>query len=190
MTAEEGRVEVERLLQEHLSRLHGFVRLRTGALLRSMESSSDLVQSVCRDVLEQGHNFRHEGEEGFRRWLYTIAAGKISDRLAYWRAQKRDPGRRVPLPENDAAGSSSELLNCYRSFCTPSQMLREEEEIARIEATFDRLPEHQREVIALARIAGLSHQEIAQQTGRTEGAVRMLLYRGLERLSELLSEDS
>ncbi len=188
MTTDGDRAEVERLLQEHLSRLHGFVRLRTGALLRSMESASDLVQSVCREVLEQGHRFQHDGEEGFRRWLYTAAARKISDRLEYYRAQKRDPGRRVPLQEHDAATSSGGLLDCYRSFCTPSRMLREEEEVARIEAAFDLLPEHQREVIALARIAGLSHQEIAHQTGRSEGAVRMQLYRGLERLSELLSE--
>jgi RNA polymerase sigma-70 factor (ECF subfamily) len=186
--ADADREQVERLLEHHLPRLTGFVRLRTGALLRSMESAEDLVQSVCREVLEQGHRFRYDGEEGFRRCLFTAAARKISDRLEYYRAQKRDPGRRVPLEPDTAASVSSELLECYRSFCTPSRGMREQEEVARIEAAFEELPDAQREVIALSRMAGLSHQEIAQQTGRSEGSVRMLLYRGLERLSELLAD--
>ena len=62
------------------------------------------------------------------------------------------------------------------------------EELERIESAFDRLPEEYREVITLARIAGLSRAEIAERMGRREGAVRTLLSRALARLAELLDE--
>jgi DNA-directed RNA polymerase specialized sigma24 family protein len=39
----------------------------------------------------------------------------------------------------------------------------------------------------MAHIAGLSRAEIAQQMGKSEGAVRVILHRALARISELLS---
>ena len=180
---ESAECPVERLLEEHLPNLRGFVRLRAGGLVRSMESQSDIVQSVCREVLENRERFQHGGEEGFRRWLYTTVLRKLGHRAEYYRAQKRDLDRVSPLEDG---GAEREVLESYRKFCTPSQALRTREEVERIEAAFDQLPEHYREVITLARLAGLTHAEIAEQTGRSEGSVRMLLYRGLEQVSELL----
>ena len=58
----------------------------------------------------------------------------------------------------------------------------------RIESAFDQLSETQRQVISLHRIAGLSHPAIAQELGKTPGAVRTILSRALARLSELLDE--
>ena len=60
------------------------------------------------------------------------------------------------------------------------------EAIDRIEAAFDALPEHYREVIVLARIVGLPHREIAERLGKTEVAVQGLLTRALVKLSGLL----
>ena len=175
-------LDVDRLLAENLPRLRGFVRLRAGAMVRAMEGDSDIVQSVCREVLEHRERFRHGGEEGFRRWLYTSVMRKLGHRADYYRAQKRDQAR-VRAFDDEAAG---QVLEGYRGIATPSGVLRQREELERIEAAFDALPEHYREVITLARIAELPQAEIAAQTGRSEGSVRMLLYRGLERLSELL----
>ncbi len=55
-----------------------------------------------------------------------------------------------------------------------------------IEAAFDRIAPPDREVIALARIAGLPHAEIAQQLGKSEAAVRTMLKRALVRLAAAL----
>jgi hypothetical protein len=44
----------------------------------------------------------------------------------------------------------------------------------------------QREVIALAKIAGLSRAEIGERMGRSETAVRTLLHRALADLAERL----
>jgi len=175
---------MQTLLEMHLEGLRAFVRLRTGPELRQRESSSDLVQSVCREILEQAHRFQHPSESAFRRWLYTTALRKISDRAEHWRAQKRDAGREQAFPSQGEAG----LLQRYASFSSssPSQHAMVREEVERVERAFGELTEEQREVITLAHVAGLSRAEIAEQMGRTEGAVRVLLHRSLARLAEVL----
>lgn len=176
--------DVEELLAEHLPGLRGFIRLRTGPFLRSLESTTDLVQSVCREILEHRDRFRHPGEDGFRKWLYTTALRKISKKSDYHRAQKREAARTVSYEGGEEG--ARELLGAYANVATPSRFAHAREEVERIERAFDELTDAQREVITLSRIAGLSHAEIAEKTGRSEGAVRMQLFRALERLSEIL----
>jgi RNA polymerase sigma-70 factor, ECF subfamily len=174
---------MQTLLELHLDGLRAFVRLRTGPELRQRESSSDLVQSVCREILEQAHRFQHPSESAFRRWLYTTALRKISDRAEHWRAQKRDAGREEAWPSQ--AGDQA-LFQRYRSFSSPSGHAMVREEVERVERAFEELTDEQREVITLAHVAGLSRAEIATQMERSEGAVRVLLHRSLARLAEIL----
>lgn len=171
-----------------MSGLRGYVRLRAGPELRAMESTSDIVQSVCREILENRERFQFRGEDGFRRWLYTTALRKLSNRARTRRTLKRGaPVRPIEdVPEGEVAGG---LLDCYRTFCTPSGAVQASEEVGRIEAAFDELPGEYREVITLSRILRLSHAEIALKLGRSEGATRTLLYRALGRLSEVLERN-
>jgi RNA polymerase sigma-70 factor (ECF subfamily) len=177
---------IEELIQAHLPGLRAFVRLRAGKVVRARESCSDLVQSVCRELLHDLPNLRFEGGRGFKRWLYQAAERKIIDRARYWQAGKRDVQREItPRSDGDTA-SRQRIAEAYRAIATPSQDLQVREEIERVESAFDALPEHYREVITLSRLAGLSHAEIAARMGRSEGAVRTLLCRALAELSEQL----
>ncbi len=57
----------------------------------------------------------------------------------------------------------------------------------RLEAAIAALPEDMQEIVILAKIVGLSRKAIAEEVGRTEGAVRMTLHRGLARLADHLA---
>ena len=83
--------------------------------------------------------------------------------------------------------SDAGLLAGYATLCTPSRALMDREAIERIERAIDELPEDYREVLTLARMVGLSRAEIAEVTGRSEGAVRTMLSRAQARLTELLA---
>ncbi len=166
------------LLEHFLPELRAFVRLRVGPMIRARESESDLVQSVCREVLDHAGRFRHPSESAFKRWLYTTALRKILGRRDYYRAEKRDA-----LREEGASGSESELLACYQRFSTPSHQALVRDEVERIEGAFDSLSDEQREVVTLAHFVGLSRAEIAAQTGRNEGTVRMILHRALAKVA-------
>lgn len=180
------RKALDTLLGDHLPELRAFVRLRTGPLLRARESTSDIVQSVCREVLEHADRFRFPGESAFRHWLFTTALRKISNRRDYYLAGKRDAQREVPIDEGRRSNEDQRLLALYGSFSTPSDKAIVREEMERVEAAFEQLSEEQREVVTLAHVVGLSRAEIAERTGRSEGAVRGMLHRALVRLSALL----
>ena len=177
---------VNQLLIQHLPKLQAFVRLRMGPQLRAKEGSADLVQSTCREVLEHIDRFQYRGEAGFKNWLYTTAMRKIVNRHEFYTAQKRDAGREVPLEVRTGSSSDVNLGDCYRTFATPSRAVSVKEALELTEKAFDQLPEHYREVIILARLVGMSRAEIAERTGRTEGAVRTLLSRALATLAEIV----
>jgi RNA polymerase sigma-70 factor (ECF subfamily) len=174
---------LDTLLARYLPELRAFIRLNVGPRVRERESSSDLAQSVCREVLEHADRFAHQTEAGFKQWLYRTALRKICDRHDYYAAGKR-AANEVPLQAH--TDSAVDLLACYGTFYTPSKHAEAREELSRVESAFDQLPEEYREVIVLSRIVGLSHADIAQQMGRSEGAVRNLLYRALASLAKIL----
>jgi RNA polymerase sigma-70 factor (ECF subfamily) len=182
------RAAMETLLQRFLPDVRAFVRLRAGPQLRARESNSDLVQSVCREILEHAERFRHPSEGAFKHWLFTTAQRKIQHRHEYWTAQKRGVVGEVPLDAgpDGAEALVPDLMSRYRRFSTPSGVASLREEAERVEAAFDGLSEEHREVISMAYLTGLSRAEIAERMQRSEGAVRVLLHRALARLSGLL----
>ncbi len=181
---------LDELLIDHLPRLRAFVRLRTNRAIRARESHSDLVQSVCREVLEGSERFRFDGEVAFRKWLYTTALRKIVERDRSMKTLKRDVGREVAAAArgNDDDDDDQDLLAAYHTVSTPSLAARQREQVALLEEAFDDLTDEHREVITLARIVGLSHAEIAAHLGKSEEACRQLLRRAMIRLEMALEK--
>jgi RNA polymerase sigma-70 factor (ECF subfamily) len=68
-------------------------------------------------------------------------------------------------------------------------MARGERE-ARMHEALAALPEECRRALQLRYVDGLPSKEIAEQMGKTDGAVRVLLSRSLRRLEQLLGDDA
>jgi RNA polymerase sigma-70 factor (ECF subfamily) len=181
MTPERESPDVDTLLLQHLPRLRAFVRVHTNATVRNHESCSDLVQSVCREVLAGAAAFRYQGDGPFRAWLFRTALNKILERTRHLTAQKRDVRRETTQSAIDY-GSLPGLDP------SASQLAAASELGERMERAFDGLSDDHRQVIALSRIVGLSHAEIAAEMGRAEGAVRVLLSRALVAFTAALDE--
>ncbi len=179
LAAAGDREALESLLVHYLPQVRAFVRLRSDATLRARESSSDLVQSVCREVLRHGERFTHPDEEGFRRWLFTTALRKVRDHRDFHLAARRDARRELKNLEPTAERA---LLEAYSGVLTPSRAAVAREELERVERAMDNLSDEQREVLTMSRIAGQSHAAIAAHLDKSEGAVRMILHRALAKL--------
>lgn len=175
-------VAKEELLARLLPELRAFIRLRAGQRILSRESADDLVQSVCREMLEDMPVLEYRGMAAFKKWLYLNALRKIYDRNEFYQRQRRDVGRERLL------ATDAEQLSAFASLITPSRVAMNHEEVDRFETAFAQLSDEQREVITLARIIGLPHDEIAVEMGRTPVATRVLLHRALARLGTKLSE--
>ena len=180
---------MDALIRMHLEDLRGFVRLQLAPALRVRESHSDVVQSICREVLEDLHGFEYRGEGSFRAWLFTAALNKLRQKGEYHRAQRRDVYREVRPPNEEGGSVGPEL---YAGLCSltpsPSQHAVAAEQAERIERAMDRLSADQREALLLSRLVGLSHREVAERTGRTESAVRSLVSRASVRLLAAIEE--
>lgn len=170
-----------RLLESALPALRTFVRLRMGPL-GARESSSDVVQSVCRELLAALPEFEFVGPNEFRNWLFKAAVHKLAAHTRRALSGKRDVRR------EECAVDAELGLACQRiSGTTPSGAAIRKEEIERMLAAFDRLSDEQREIITDARLLGRSLAEIGAHLGKSEDAVRKALMRGLARLGNLLS---
>jgi RNA polymerase sigma-70 factor (subfamily 1) len=176
---------VDRLLAENLTGLRAFLRVRAGAAIRARLNQSDLVQSVCREVLESADRFEFQGDAAFRNWLYTAALRKIVAQERKQHAARRDVRREVAVDAQ--GGADAAVLQGYASATTPSVLAMGREGAAKLEEAFDELTEEHREIITMARFCGLSHAEIAERLGKSEEACRQLLRRALVKLSIALA---
>jgi RNA polymerase sigma-70 factor (ECF subfamily) len=180
---------IDQLLEKNLPGLRAFIRLRMCPELRAKESSLDLVQTACREILANAGRYRYQGESNFRHWLFTTALRKLQNRVAYYRAAKRD-GRREASPPQDAEGNFVPVSQIYGSLSTPSENVQAKERCEFFERAFDQISDDHREVILLARVVGLSHREISSIMNRSESATRKLLYRALAELARKMRCDN
>ncbi len=164
---------LDELVNRHLPGLEAFVRRNAGVVLTRKESCSDLVQSACREVLVDLEDHPYRDEDHFKNWLYLAAVRKIHQRGRYWGREKRD-ARQDALQE-----SQFELPG--RGLATPSQEVDALERLERVEEILETLPDSQRRVFFLSRVAGLGYDAIAEELEMTEEAVRKTYSRALAR---------
>lgn len=168
---------LDRMVARFLPRLHAFVRVQMGAGLRRREASADVVQSVCRELLEGRERFEFRGEGAFLSWLLKAAMNKLRERARFFDRQRRAIDREQPLPDGAAYAGLS-----------PSGEVMGKEEVERLEQALSELPDDYREIVVLARIVGMSHQDIADHLGRTKPSVRNALGRAITRLGQALRD--
>jgi RNA polymerase sigma-70 factor (ECF subfamily) len=170
---------IDSLLSRYLPGLMRYVHRRAGPAILAKESSSDVVQSVCREVLEslRTERFEYRGEAEFKQWLYGAAVLKLEGRRRHWRAQMRDALREQP-------SGTSRVVDPSVS-ATPSADAMRREDAERLRTAVASLPESYRRIIELAYVEELPHAEIAERLSISETNSRVLLSRALARLATI-----
>ena len=179
---------VRALLTHYLDDLHRYVHQKAGRELLAREASGDLVQSACREVLEdaaKGH-FAYRDESRFRAFLFRAALNKIRGKGRFHGRERRNNRREVPVQSTGASVADT----LFQTLRTPSHSAVEREERASFLAAFGKLTETQQQMIQWARIDGLSHRDIGDRLGVSEGNSRQLLARALARLASLAAGPS
>lgn len=156
-----------------------------GSELRSKLESMDLVQDVLMGALRDLEGFTYTSEGDFLRWLGKIAENRIRDNLDKLHAGKRDMRKEISL--NDDASRSRDArartLEPARN-TTPSLVLSRRDELDKLEKAIDTLKPEYRNVIVLAKIDGLSYQEIGDKLGKSADAAGHLLLRAMVALTD------
>ena len=178
---------LDSLFARNLPPLVAFIRARSGKVVAARESAVDIAQSVFREVLADADRIELQGEGAFRNWLFMQATRKVLDRAKFHGRDRRDAQKEVGIPE--AGPAADALLACYASIATPSQHAVAKEELSRFEAAVQKLPDNQRDAVTMSRLMGLEYDQVAEQMGLSESAVRGLVARGLAALSMELDLD-
>lgn len=164
------------LLPHHLGDLAHYVRQLLNRTLRDHESASDLVLSVCGDLLAEGVPFDYRSEPQFQSWLRTVVLNKVRSRLRRLRTKKHGAGLVLTVDGATLDGAPGENG-------TPSQHAILHEDLSLLDRALARLPDDHREVIVQVHLLGRSHAVASALLGRTEEANRTLLTRAKVKLA-------
>ena len=154
-------------LTQTLPRLRRFAH----ALSRDASDADDLAQMT----IERALRSRSQWQEGTRldSWLYKIMRN-------LWIDTVRSRGRRVKY---EAPPEAAEAIGH-----DPRDAIEAEIDLRRVMSAMDRLPDEQREVVALILIEGFGYRETAEMLGLPIGTVSSRLVRGRTALLALLGE--
>jgi RNA polymerase sigma-70 factor (ECF subfamily) len=167
-------------------RVRRIIRLRMGRELRPKLDSIDIVQEALLSAFEAIGGFTYTNEGDFLRWLTRIAQNALRDNFDRLHTDKRDIRREVRLEANDTmTGGESARVRGPVNTATPSAVLCNREDLDRLERAMDKLKPEYREVIVLAKIDGLSYEEIGDRLGKTVHAIGHLLSRAMAALTDI-----
>lgn len=136
-------------------------------------SPEDVASQVWVDVSRSLGRFVGDGTD-FRRWIFTIAGRRSID--GHRRTQRHDVVS-IDAHHDDAVADATEMA------------FEANESLRHALATVRRLSPLAAEAVMLRVVYDLSVGEVSSIMGRSEGAVRVLVHRGLSRLRELVADD-
>ena len=165
--SERSEIDLAALVETYSSLLFRVVH----SVLRSRAEAEDVVQDVFVRVLQHRRTLTEVRE--MRVWLVRIAWNLALDRRRRIRPEQFDEGFAEGLVAKDQP--ADEALNQAREM---RSILRE----------IERLPKAERHVLLLSAIEELGTAEMAEVLGRSESAVRALVFRARTRLRERLKE--
>lgn len=146
------------LYEKYFCLVYAYTARRVG----DRSTAEDLTSEVFKKALEHLPKYVWRGVP-FGAWLLRIATNIIADRA-------RQAAREEELDDHEDATEISQFS------------LEEAQERALLFRLVDQLPADQRRVIAMRFAEEKSIRQIAQELGRSEGAIKQLQFRGLQTL--------
>ncbi len=168
------------LFDKYRPRLAVLIHYRLSPRMRTQVEVDDILQETLLRAFQQFEQFAYRGPGSFMHWLSRMAEHVIIDAARYQNRDKRRAAEMVPFrSESNPQGVDPPDTN------TPSRLLAQSESLRRLLKKLDDLPEQYREAILLAKIEGLTTQEIAERLGKTRPAVALLLHRALRHFRQI-----
>jgi len=149
------------LYDRYLKQVYRYFPLRLGQRQDAEDLTSQVFLAALPGCWRDGH---------FRAWLFGVARRKLADALR----------RRRPQVALEEMGELPDAVE------TPLAQMVRTEDLSRLAQAFTSLEESDRELLSLRFSARLSFAGMARLLKRKESAVKMSVYRLLERLERQL----
>lgn len=139
------------LIERHSTRVRDYIRM----MVKDNDVADDILQETLIKAVRVIDEGRYTDTGKFLSWVLRIAHNRVLD---YFRAQKSSR----TIGESEAGYNMLGTLR-FAENTVEDKMVAEQIE-ADVRRLIDFLPEEQREVVIMRYYAGLSFQEIAEQT--------------------------
>src|SRR5215467_9663424 len=158
--------DVESLIRQIRPMVVKYCAARLGSMASHYQVAEDVAQEVCIAVINALPRYRDMGRP-FASFVFGIASHKVAD--------ARRSAARMAIPTDDQPG--------------PEEAAVASLEAGRARALLARLPCHQRELLVLRVLTGLTAEETGAALGMSAGAVRVAQHRALAVLRAIAVEE-
>jgi RNA polymerase sigma-70 factor (ECF subfamily) len=155
------------LYDRHFLQIYRFVYSR----VRDQTVAEDVTSEVFVKALRSIGRYQDTGRP-FSAWLYQISVNAVNDRFRASRTFEDIEEQR----DLTAGGPSLEEVAAQR------------DELRRIWSVVETLPKQQRMAMVLKFQEDMKIEDIAQVMGKTPGAVKLLIHRGVSRVRESVGQ--
>jgi RNA polymerase sigma-70 factor (ECF subfamily) len=171
----------EALFRKYVRQVVRFSLSFVGSQARAEELAQEAFVRVYRT------RSRYQPAARFSTWLYRIVTNLcVSDAR---RAEHRFMAT-VPRAQGDSEAPAVEVGDLRdETSQTGEEHLLAQEDLDRIRGVLGRLPPQQRAALLLARVEGLSYDEVAQSLGSSVSAVKSLIHRATSTMRNELAKD-
>lgn len=136
------------------------------------EIAEDLTEEVFFKAWKSLHSYIKKEKLPFSAWLFRIAHNQVVD---YYRHNQ--PIEELPM----------DIVE-QREYMSPRYQLESSINIEHLYSALKKLSQSVEQAVILRYINDLHYREIAKIMNRTEGAIRVLIHRGLKQLKEILTK--
>lgn len=157
---------IESLLEQIRPMVVRYCRARLSRLTGHYHVADDVAQEVCIAVLSALPRYQDMGRP-FASFVFGIASHKVADAMRN--------ASRLAIPTEDLPDGPDDQPG-------PEETVVAYIEAERVRALLARLPVHQRELLVLRVLAGMTAEETGNTLGMSPGAVRVAQHRALARL--------
>ncbi len=168
--AQEGdQVALGALYDHYFPRVYRFVSVR----LSTNEDAEDVTTEIFLRIIQNLRTFTWRGLP-FGAWVFRIARNEV---VSHVRKQKvrTTTGQLTETIQDPAPDHVDELVTAFT--------------VATVREAAEKLPEAQRQVIALRFGAGLSVAETAQALGKTANNVKVLQHKAIAKLQTMVKDE-
>jgi RNA polymerase sigma-70 factor, ECF subfamily len=177
-----------RSFEEYWEYLRLLARLQLNPALRGKLDPSDIVQETMLKAHANRQQFRGRNNAELAAWLRRILSNQLTDAARRFGSMGRETDRERPIEE--AVDEAAARLESWLVLDTPrpDQRAVQHEDLLRMARALAQLPEDQRTALENKYLNGWSLEAIAQQMGRSKGAVAGLLHRGVLGLRAMMQD--
>ena len=154
------------LYQEYFDKVYRYHVARTG----NVHDAQDLTAETFKTAYENLHRYRGDGTWG--GWLFGIAHHKMADHYRRQKGCLEELDERLVQPDADPETLAFQNIQTFH-----------------VVEELNSLPPERAEALRLRFWGGLTASEVGEVMGKSEAAVKMLVFRGVQELRAVFSSE-